>query len=104
LNNLPIAKSEFDKALALNPNEVNSYIARGTVLYQLGKMDDAIADFTEAAFRSRSPVSYYWLGRAEEAKGDFVRAKGAYHLALQMAPGMQDARTRLESLQALMGQ
>jgi protein O-mannosyl-transferase len=104
LNNLPAAKSEFDKALALNPNEVNSYIARGTVLYQLGKMDDAIADFSEAASRSRSPVSYYWLGRAEEAKGDFVRAKVAYHLALQMAPGMQDARTRLQSLQALTGQ
>jgi protein O-mannosyl-transferase len=103
LNNLPTAKSEFDKALALNPNEVNSYIARGTALYQLGKMDDAIADFTQAASRSRSPVSYYWLGRAEEAKGDFVRAKGAYRVALQLAPGMQDARTRLESLQALTG-
>src|SRR5208282_2426422 len=36
LNNLTVAKTEFDKAISLNPNEVNSYLARGTVEYQLG--------------------------------------------------------------------
>jgi tetratricopeptide (TPR) repeat protein len=104
LDNLPVAKAEFDKAISLNPNEVNSYTARGKVQYQLGKMDDAIADFTQACYRSRSPVAFYWLGRAEEAKGDFARAKGAYRAALQIAPGTQEARTRLESLQTLTGQ
>jgi protein O-mannosyl-transferase len=104
LNNFPVAKSEFDKAISLNPNEVNSYIARGTVEYQLGKMDDAIADFTQASSRSRSPVAYFWLGRALEAKGDFPRAKSAYQSALQLAPAMPEARARLASLQALTGQ
>lgn len=104
LNNLPIAMDEFGAALALNPNEVNSYLARGTVEFRLGKFDDAIADFTQAALRSRSPMALYWLGRAEEAKGDFARAKGAYQAALQLAPNMQEARTQLESLRALTGQ
>jgi protein O-mannosyl-transferase len=104
LNNLPVAMTEFNQALALNPNEVNSYIARGTVEFRLGKFDDAIADFTQAASRSRSPLALYWLGRAEEAKGDFPRAKGAYQAALQLAPNMQEARTQLESLRALTGQ
>ena len=104
LNNLTVAKSEFDRAISLNPNEVNSYIARGTVEFQLGKLDDAIADFTQASSRARSPLALYWLGRAEEAKGDFAHAKGAYQAALQMAPGMQEAKTQLESLRMLTGQ
>jgi protein O-mannosyl-transferase len=103
-NNLPAAMGEFDKALALNPNELNSYLARGTVEFRLGKFDDAIADFTQASSRSRSPLALYWLGRAEEAKGDFSRAKGAYQAALQLAPNMQEARVRMESLHALTGQ
>jgi protein O-mannosyl-transferase len=100
-NNLPAARAEFDKAIALNPNEINSYIARGTLEYQLGKMDDAIQDFSEACSRSRSPIAYFWLGRAFESKGDFPHAKAAYGIALQIAPAMQEARARLSSLQAL---
>jgi protein O-mannosyl-transferase len=103
LNNLAAAKTEFDQALVQNPNEVNSYIARGTVEFRLGRFDEAIADFSQAASRSRSPLALYWLGRAEEAKGDFSRAKGAYQAALQIAPNMQEARTQLESLHALAG-
>ena len=104
LNNLTVAKAEFDKAISLNPNELNSYIARGTVEFRLGKLDDAIADFLQAGSRARSPLAFYWLGRAEEAKGDFAHAKGAYMAALQMDPSMREARTQLESLQALTGQ
>jgi tetratricopeptide (TPR) repeat protein len=103
LNNLPVAKSEFDKAIALNPNEVNSYLARGNIEFQLGDVDAALTDFSEAASRAPTPASLYWLGRAEEAKGDLSHAKGAYQAALQMAPGMTEARTRLESLQTLAG-
>jgi protein O-mannosyl-transferase len=104
LNNLAIAESEFDKAIALNPNEVNSYLARGTVEFQTGNINAAAADFSQAASRGPSPASFYWLGRTEEAKGDFAHAKGAYQAALQMAPGMTEARTRLESLRTLTGQ
>ena len=103
LNNLSVAKSEFDKAIALNPNEVNSHLARGNIEFQLGDVDAALTDFSAAASRAPTPASLYWLGRAEEAKGDLSHAKGAYQAALQMAPGMTEARTRLESLQTLAG-
>ena len=104
LNNLPSAKAELDKAIALNPDKVNSYVARGTIEFQLGKLDDAIADFSQANKRAVSPLALYWLGRAEEAKGNFANAKAAYQAALQISPGMTVARTRLESLKTLMGQ
>lgn len=104
LNNLPVAKAELDQAIALNPDEVNSYTARGTIEFQSGKLDEAIADFSQANKRAASPLALYWLGRAEEAKGDLRSAQAAYQAALQMAPGMTAARTRLESLKTLTGQ
>jgi tetratricopeptide (TPR) repeat protein len=104
LNNLTVAKAELDQAIALNPDEVNSYTARGTIEFQSGKLDEAIADFSQANKRAASPLALYWLGRAEEAKGDLRSAKAAYQAALQMAPGMTVARTRLESLKTLTGQ
>jgi protein O-mannosyl-transferase len=104
LNNLTVAKAELDQAIALNPDEVNSYTARGTIEFQSGKLDEAIADFSQANKRAASPLALYWLGRAEEAKGDLRSAKAAYQAALQMAPGMTVARTRLESLTTLTGQ
>jgi protein O-mannosyl-transferase len=104
VNQLAAAKAEFDRAIALNPNEVNSYLARGTLNFQTGKFDDAIADFNQACSRAASPLALYWLGRTEEAKGDFARAKGAYEAALRFAPGMAEASSRLESLKTLTGQ
>jgi tetratricopeptide (TPR) repeat protein len=101
LNRLTVAKAEFDKAIALNPNEVNSYLARGTVEFQQGSFNEALADFSQAASRAPSPLSLFWLGRAAEAEGDFTRAEEAYRAALRMAPGMAEARTRLESLKVL---
>jgi len=103
LNHLSVAKAELDQAIARNPDEVNSYTARGTIEFQPGKLDEAIADFSEANKRAGSPLALYWLGRAEAAKGDFRSAKAAYQAALQMASGMTVARTRWESLKTLTG-
>jgi protein O-mannosyl-transferase len=103
-NQLAPARAQFDQAIALNPNEVNSYVARGTLEFQAGKFDDAIADFSQACSRVASPLALYWLARAEEAKGDFARAKRAYGAALTLAPGMAEARSRLESLKTLTGE
>ena len=98
VNNLVIAKSELDNAIALNPDEANSYIARGTIEFQGGQFDNAISDYTQANLRAPSPFAFYSLGIAEEAKGDLPRAKAAYQAALQIAPSMQEARRQLESL------
>jgi len=103
-NQLAAAGAQFDQAIALNPNEVNSYVARGTLEFQTGKFDDAITDFSQACSRAASPLALYWLARAEEAKGDFARAKSAYEAALRFAPGMAEARSRLESLKTLTGE
>jgi Flp pilus assembly protein TadD len=58
----------------------------------------AIDDFSRATEIAPSPQACLWLGRALETSGDLRRAEGAYAAALQLAPGMADARNRLEAL------
>jgi tetratricopeptide (TPR) repeat protein len=93
------ATQEFSEAIAIDPTEQNSYIGRGTAEMQTTKLDAAIADFAKAAQIAPSPLALYWLGRALEDKGDTQQAARAYASALQLAPAMADARTRLEALQ-----
>jgi len=98
------AMTELNAAIALNPNEQNSYIGRGIIELQSWNYDAAIADFSRAAAIAPSPEACFWLGRAFEGKGEFRRAANAYAAALQLAPGMADARARLEALQSKAGE
>lgn len=98
VSNLVLAKSELDKAIALNPDDAKGYVARGTIEFQWAQFDNAISDYTQANLRAPSPFAFYSLGLAETAKGDFLRAKAAYQAALQMAPSMEEAQRQLESL------
>jgi Tfp pilus assembly protein PilF len=96
----PDAMAELSAAIALDPNEQNSYIGRGTIEMQSRNVDAAIADFSKAAQIAPSPIALYWLGRALESKGDTQQAVKAYAAALRLAPAMTDARVRLEALRA----
>jgi len=89
---------QFDAALRIDPNEQNSLIGRGTIEYQQGALDAALQDFVRAAQISPSPVAYFWMGRVLEDKGRFSEAAMAYNATLQMAPGMQEAQTRLDAM------
>jgi len=97
------ALTELSAAIALNPNELNSYIGRGLVELQFWNADAAIADFSRAVAISPSPVAYFNLGRALEMKGDFRRAENGYLSALRLAPGMTEAQSSLEALHKKMG-
>jgi tetratricopeptide (TPR) repeat protein len=96
--NYTAALPELNAAIALNPNEQNSYIGRGTIKLESWDYDGAAADFARANEISPSPIACFWLGRALESKGEYVRAENAYAAAVQLAPGMTEARTRLEAL------
>jgi len=97
-NQLAAALTEFNAAILANPNEQNSYLGRGSLEYQEHNLDAALADFSHAAQVAPSPVAYFWLGQTFEGKGDLQSAVRAYQAALQMAPGMNDARSRLDAL------
>jgi protein O-mannosyl-transferase len=92
------AISEFTAAIRANPDEQNSYLGRGSLEYLEHNLDAALADFSRAAQIAPSPVAYFWLGRTLEDKGELQAAIRAYEKALQMAPAMNDVRTRLDAL------
>jgi protein O-mannosyl-transferase len=94
------ALTELSAAIALDPSAQNSYIGRGTAEMQMMNTDAAIADFTKAAQIAPSPLALYWLGRAQESKGETQEAAKAYAAALQLAPAMSEARARLDALSA----
>ncbi len=96
--NYAAAMVELNAAIALNPNEQNSYIGRGTIEMESWNYPAAVEDFARAASISPSPIACFWLGRALESKGDYAQAGNAYAAALQLAPGMTEARARLEAL------
>jgi protein O-mannosyl-transferase len=97
--NQPVAAmTEFNAAIHANPDEQNSYLARGSLEYQEHNLDAALADFSHAAQIVPSPVAYFWLGRTFEDKGDLPSAIRAYEAALRIAPNMNDARSRLDAL------
>ncbi|MBZ5700616.1 MAG: tetratricopeptide repeat protein [Acidobacteriia bacterium] len=102
--NSAAALTELNAAIALNPGEQNSYMGRGMLELEAGKFDAALTDFSRAAEIAPSPAAYFWLGRALENKGEYQRAAGAYAAALRLAPGMVDARARLEALRAKAGE
>jgi hypothetical protein len=97
-NRLSEARSEFNLAISINPLEQNSFLGRGSIEYQERNLDGARQDFSRAAEISPSALAFYWLGRTLEDQSDPRAAIVAYSTALQLAPGMADARTRLEAI------
>jgi tetratricopeptide (TPR) repeat protein len=93
------AIAEFTQAIALNPNEQNSLIGRGTTEREEGKLDAALQDFQRAAQIAPSPLAYYWQGRVLEDKGEASAAIEAYRAALKLAPDFTEAKSRLESIE-----
>jgi tetratricopeptide (TPR) repeat protein len=92
------AGNEFAAAIGLNPNEVNSFIGRGSLAFQAGNLDAALADFTRAIQIAQSPSAYFWMGRTLEGKGEMASAMHAYENAARIAPDFVAAKDRADFL------
>lgn len=52
-HNLSRAIAQFTKAIRYNPSHADAYYCRGNVLFELGKIQDAEADYEQAKRLSR---------------------------------------------------
>ena len=93
------AMAEFTAAIALNPYEQNSFIGRGLIERNDGKLDAALQDFARAAQIAPTPLAFYWEGRILEDKGQVIAAAEAYRSALKLSPDLSDAQARLERME-----
>jgi Tfp pilus assembly protein PilF len=93
-----VAKTAFEKALALDALNFNSNLGLAKILIDEGKAPPAIGLLTRALSVFPSAEVYYQLGRASEQLGQLGQAKEAYRLALQIDPSLRAAQERLRAL------
>ena len=79
------AVAEFDAAIVLNVNDLQSYFERGKIRLQRGEYDDSIADFS-AVTKARPDYAEAWLLRAGDydAKGEIDKAKADLETAFKL--------------------
>ena len=93
------AIADFDKAIALDPNDAAAYGNRGNAYYSKGEVDRAIADYTKAiALDPKLVQARYNRGIAYRKKGDKEQAIADFRKALEIDPSDQDAKNSLKQL------
>ncbi len=82
---------QFDKALAINPNVADTWNNRGTVLNELERYQNALADFDRSlALQPNAPATYCNRARSLEGLERHAEALAAYDKALALAPGFAE--------------
>jgi tetratricopeptide (TPR) repeat protein len=88
LGNIEEAISDFDRAIALNPDMPEAYLNKGSALIRAGQADAAVPLFSKAlATRTRKPAyAYYGRGVAYEELGNIKSAYLDYRRASAADP------------------
>ncbi|MGD0783831.1 MAG: spore germination protein GerW family protein [Candidatus Aminicenantales bacterium] len=97
------AMQEFEKALALDPNNPDAHLGRGVGRSMAppgfgGDADGAIADFEAAIAKKPSPEAYFYLGEALKKKGSNDKTAAAYKKALELRPNYPEAAKALAEI------
>lgn len=97
------AMQEFEKALALDPENAEAHFGRGMGRMKTppqfgGSIDGAIEDFEAACKKKPSAEAYFYLGEAYKKKGLNDKAKTAYEKALKLRPDYPEANKALAEI------
>jgi protein O-mannosyl-transferase len=85
-DNLEEAKANLLAAIRLKPDQNEAHDLLGKVLSEQGKIDEAIAEFTEALVYKKRAETYYELAKTVQQKGDDAQAITYFDTALRMKP------------------
>ena len=95
-NLLPQAVENYERALKLAPNWVDAHINRGVALYQIGRVDDALAAFRSAVqLDPGNGISRYNLGCVLEEQGEIDEAIRHLRFAVREMPDHADVHFNL---------
>ncbi len=93
------ALPHLSTVLESNPDNLQARLIRGSVYAARNRLENAIADFQDAATRHPElPEPWIDLGRALAFKGDYSAARDAYRRAIQLAPEDTDVRVDLAAV------
>ena len=91
------AITDFDRAIALDPNQPEAYLNKGAALLRRENAADAASLFTTALERntSRPAIAHYGRAIANETLGNLNAAYRDYTAASQIAPNWREPRLEL---------
>jgi Flp pilus assembly protein TadD len=92
------ARTSYDQALRLNPNQYNAYLGLGELLEKQSRLDEAISNYSKAVELRPTDTGFLLLGRALERTGRRSEALAAYQAALKLSPEMPEAQHAVDAL------
>ena len=92
------ADDGYREALRLNPAQYNAYVGLGRLRERQHRLDDAIANYSQAVALIPSDRGYSLLGHALEQSGRRQQALAAYQQALQLNPDSSEAQNSVNRL------
>ncbi len=95
-NDAARARKEWEKATALNPSYFEAWVKLGQHYSQYNELDRAIEAYNKAlAINEKDAAVHYYIGLLYEVKGNWPEAEKQYRRAVELQPGLINARTRL---------
>ncbi len=95
------AIADYDKAIALNPNDATAYTNRGVAYGSKGAFDWAIADHSRAiALDPKYALAYTNRGLAHKKNGEVDRAIADFSKVLEIDSSDENAKNNLKRLGA----
>ncbi len=94
-----VGKSDYEKALWVNPDYANAYNNRGNMLFVEGDLEGAVADYTQAIRLEPGFIEAFCnRGMARQRLGRFEAARADYQMALSLNGDYSEAREWLRAL------
>lgn len=83
-----LAIEDFSKALELDPNHYNAYMARGRAYLAIDNIEMAVSDFSKAIslFPMLEPEPYAWRGLYHFQNENYTLAKADFEAVIQIDP------------------
>jgi tetratricopeptide (TPR) repeat protein len=91
----PAAINEYKKAIAQKPGAAGLHYALGTLYREVGRLDEALAEFNQELRITDDPLTYYWIGDVYLQQNNMDRAQQSLLKALTIQPGLTGAQLDL---------
>lgn len=91
----PAAINEYKKAIAQKPGAAGLHYALGTLYRELGRLDEALAEFNQELRITDDPLTHYWIGDVYLQQNNIDRAQQSLLKALAIQPGLTGAELDL---------
>ena len=99
MRNFDEAKNNYEKALEINPDFVNSITNYGNLFFELNNYKDAIKNFEKAIkIDSKAMQPYYNLGLVYQSIGEREKAIQNFEMVLKLDPGFTNADKMISRL------